>query len=464
MSQVAPAPRRSPFAAFFVGLWDVANFTRKLVLNLIFFGLLFLVFIFFIIAAGSGGVKPLMERTTFVLAPEGRLVEQFTADPATRALAKALGDKSAEEVQLRDLLRAIEAAQKDEKIERMLLRVDQLQPTGYASLREVAAALAKFRASGKQIVAFGENLSQTQYLLAAQADEVYLDPMGSLMLEGLGRYRQYYREGLQDKLGVDVHLFKVGEYKSAAEPYVLDAASKEAKEADLYWMNDVWQRLLADIAKVRKTTPEALAAGIDTLPEGIAAAGGDLAKYALQQKLVDGLKTQEEVEDLLIERGVADEDSDTGFRAIGLTGYLTQLDAKINPLDKRPQVAVVVAEGEITDGDQPAGRVGGLSTSALLREARDDDDVKAVVLRVDSPGGGVYASEQIRREVAALKKAGKPVVVSMGDLAASGGYWISMNADRIYADPSTITGSIGIFGMIPTVPRTLEKIGVRTCS
>ena len=462
MSQVAPAPRRSPVAAFFVGLWDVANFTRKLVLNLIFFGLLFLVFIFFIIAAGSGGVKPLMERTTFVLAPEGRLVEQFTADPATRALAKALGDKSAEEVQLRDLLRAIEAAQKDEKIERMLLRVDQLQPTGYASLREVAAALAKFRASGKQIVAFGENLSQTQYLLAAQADEVYLDPMGSLMLEGLGRYRQYYREGLQDKLGVDVHLFKVGEYKSAAEPYVLDAASKEAKEADLYWMNDVWQRLLADIAKVRKTTPEALAAGIDTLPEGIAAAGGDLAKYALQQKLVDGLKTQEEVEDLLIERGVADEDSDTGFRAIGLTGYLTQLDAKINPLDKRPQVAVVVAEGEITDGDQPAGRVGGLSTSALLREARDDDDVKAVVLRVDSPGGGVYASEQIRREVAALKKAGKPVVVSMGDLAASGGYWISMNADRIYADPSTITGSIGIFGMIPTVPRTLEKIGVRT--
>ena len=462
MSQVAPAPRRSPVAAFFVGLWDVANFTRKLVLNLIFFGLLFLVFIFFIIAAGSGGVKPLMERTTFVLAPEGRLVEQFTADPATRALAKALGDKSAEEVQLRDLLRAIEAAQKDEKIERMLLRVDQLQPTGYASLREVAAALAKFRASGKQIVAFGENLSQTQYLLAAQADEVYLDPMGSLMLEGLGRYRQYYREGLQDKLGVDVHLFKVGEYKSAAEPYVLDAASKEAKEADLYWMNDVWQRLLADIAKVRKTTPEALAAGIDTLPEGIAAAGGDLAKYALQQKLVDGLKTQEEVEDLLIERGVADEDSDTGFRAIGLTGYLTQLDAKINPLDKRPQVAVVVAEGEITDGDQPAGRVGGLSTSALLREARDDDDVKAVVLRVDSPGGGVYASEQIRREVAALKKAGKPVVVSMGDLAASGGYWISMNADRIYADPSTITGSIGIFGLFPTVDRGLAKLGVRT--
>ena len=365
-------------------------------------------------------------------------------------------------MQLRDLIRVIESARDDKKIERVVLELDKLQPSGFASLREVAASLQQLRASGKQLVAYSESMGQSQYLLAAQADEVYLDPMGGVVLEGLGRYRQYFRTGLQDKLGVDVHLFKVGEYKSAAEPYVLDAASKEAKEADLFWMNDVWQRLLADIAKVRKTTPEALAAGIDTMPEGIAAAGGDLAKYALQQKLVDGLKTQEEVENLLIERGVADEDSDTGFRAIGLTGYLTQLDAKKNPLDKRPQVAVVVAEGEITDGDQPAGRVGGLSTSALLREARDDEDVKAVVLRVDSPGGGVYASEQIRREVAALKKAGKPVVVSMGDLAASGGYWISMNADRIYADPSTITGSIGIFGLIPTVPRTLEKIGVRT--
>ena len=199
------------------------------------------------------------------------------------------------------------------------------------------------------------------------------------------------------------------------------------------------------------------------MPEGIAAAGGDLAKFALQQKLVDGLKTQEEVETLLAERGVADSDADGGFRRIDMPAYLAQHDAKHLPIgDKRPQVAVVVAEGEITDGEQPAGTVGGKSTSALLREARDDDDVKAVVLRVDSPGGGVYPSEEIRREVAALKAAGKPVVVSMGDLAASGGYWISMNADRIYADPSTITGSIGIFGLIPNVTRTLDKIGVRT--
>lgn len=456
--------RRNPVASFFIGLWDVMNFTRRLILNLLFFGLLLLILVLFVFAMGKGASsgRALQDRTTLVIAPEGRLVEQFSADPVSRALAKAIGDNSAEEVQLRDLVRALDAAREDKKIERVVLQLDKLQPSGFASMREVAASLQELRASGKDIVAYSDNMSQWQYLLAAQAKEIYLDPMGGVVLEGLGRYRQYFRTGLQDKLGVDVHLFKVGEYKSAAEPYVLDAASPQAKEADLFWMNDVWQRYLGDIATARKLDAAQLAAGIDTMPEGIAAAGGDLAKFALQQKLVDGLKTRGEVEDLLADRGVADEDADGGFRSINLDAYLAQLDARRSPVDSRPQVAVVVASGEIAGGDLPAGRVGGESTSALLREALDDDNVKAVVLRVDSPGGEVFASEQIRREVVALKAAGKPVVVSMGDLAASGGYWISMNADRIYADPSTITGSIGIFGMIPNLSRALGKIGVHT--
>ncbi|MFK3846690.1 signal peptide peptidase SppA [Stenotrophomonas sp. NPDC078853] len=459
-----PPARRNPIAAFFIGLWDVMNFTRRLILNVLFFGLLFFILVALVVAAGmgAGASKSLQDRTTLVIAPEGRLVEQFSADPVSRAFAKAMGDTSAEEIQLRDLIRAIDAAREDKKIERVVLELDKLQPSGFASLREVAASLQQLRASGKQLVAYSESMGQSQYLLAAQADEVYLDPMGAVLLEGLGRYRQYFRTGLQDKLGVDVHLFKVGEYKSAAEPYVLDAASPQAKEADLYWMNDVWQRYLGDIAKARRLDPAQLAAGIDTLPEGVAAAGGDLAKFALQQKLVTALKTREEFEDLMVERGVADGDAEGGFRSINLGAYLGQVDAGRSPVDSRPQVAVVVASGEISGGDLPAGRIGGESTSALLREARDDDDVKAVVLRVDSPGGEVFASEQIRREVVALQAAGKPVVVSMGDLAASGGYWISMNADRIYADASTITGSIGIFGMVPNVARALDKIGVHT--
>lgn len=459
-----PLPRRNPVAAFFIGLWDVMNFTRRLILNLLFFGLLFLLLAGLVAVAGmsAGGSKTLQDRTTLVLAPEGRLVEQFSADPVSRALSKAMGDTGSTEVQLRDFIRVIEAARDDKKVERVVLELDKLQPSGFASLREVAAALQDLRAQGKQVVAFSQSMSQSQYLLAAQADEIYLDPMGSVLLEGLGRYRQYFRTGLQDKLGVDVHLFKVGQYKSAAEPYVLDAASPQAKEADLFWMNDVWQRYLDDVAKARGLDAAQLAAGIDTLPEGIAAAGGDMARFALQQKLVTALKTREEFDTLMTERGVADDDADGGFRNIGMSDYLAHIDARRNPVDARPQVAVVVASGEISGGDLPAGRIGGESTSALLREARDDEKVKAVVLRVDSPGGEVFASEQIRREVVALQAAGKPVVVSMGDLAASGGYWISMNADRIYADPSTITGSIGIFGMVPNVARSLDKIGVHT--
>ena len=312
--------RRNPVASFFIGLWDVMNFTRRLILNLVFFGLLFLILILFIVAMGKSATSKasLQDRTTLVIAPEGRLVEQFSADPVSRALGKAVGDKGADEIQLRDLIRALEAAKTDKKIERVVLELDKLQPSGFASMREVTVALQELRAAGKQVVAFSENMSQSQSLLAPQADEVYLDPMGGVVLEGLGRYRQYFRTGLQDKLGVDVHLFKVGEYKSAAEPYVLDAASPQAKEADLFWMNDVWQRYLADIAKARKLDPAQLAAGIDTMPEGIAAAGGDLAKFALQQKLVDGLKTREEVDTLLTERGIADDDADGGYRNVNL--------------------------------------------------------------------------------------------------------------------------------------------------
>ncbi len=451
---------RGPILSLLKGLWDAMNFTRRLILNVIFFGLVLLL----LAALGTSKpqVMPVESRSTLVIAPEGALVEQYTVDPTSRALAQALGDKRNEEVQLRDLLTAINAAKDDKRIERVLLRVDRMRFSGYAAIREVAQALADLRASGKQIVAFGESFDQAQYLLAAQANEVYLDPMGGILLEGLSRYRQYYREGLQDKLGVDVHLFKVGEYKSAAEPYVLDAASPAAKEADLFWMNDVWQRYLADVAKPRKLDAAALGASIEQMPADIAAAQGDLARYALNQKWVDGLKTQEEVESLLTERGVADDSADGGFRQVSLDRYVASLNGALPDFGDKGHVAVVVAEGEIQGGEQPPGTVGGESTAALLRDARDDDSVKAVVLRVNSPGGEVYASEQIRREVVALKKAGKPVIVSMGDLAASGGYWISMNADRIYADPSTITGSIGIFGLLPNITNTLAKVGVHT--
>ncbi|HQZ31730.1 MAG TPA: signal peptide peptidase SppA [Arenimonas sp.] len=453
MSHSQPGPIRR----FFGGIWNTVNFARRLVFNILFLLVLFLMLVAIL---ANPGVQPLQEKTALVLDMNGVLVEQFTSAPVDRVVNQATG-QAQPEIQLRDALHAIRAAKDDARIDRIVLLTDGFNAAGFAAMRDLAAALRDFRASGKQIVAFGNNMEQKQYYLAAQADEVYLDPMGGVLLEGLGRYRMYYRAGLQDKLGVDVHLFKVGEFKSAAEPYVLDAASPAAREADLFWMTDIWQRFVADLAQARKLDVDGINAMINELPARVQAASGDLGKLALDEKLVDGLMTSQEVEKLLMERGVADDDG-TSFRQIDLKGYQAHLMRENLGIDSRPKVAVVVAQGEIFDGEQSPGTIGGESTSALLRQAREDETVKAVLLRVDSPGGAVFPSEQIRREVELTKAAGKPVVVSMGNVAASGGYWISMNADRIYADDSTITGSIGIYGLWMTVPRVLEKIGVST--
>ena len=435
------------------GLWNSVNFLRRLVFNFIFLLVLAVV----LVALFSSG-HTLPDRNVLVIAPQGEVVEQSSVDAMQRALSRAMGQPQAE-VQLRDILRALKSAARDARIERVVIRPDQLSGIGFAALEELDQAITEFKKSGKQIVAYADGMDQKQYFLAALADEVYLHPDGAVLLEGLARYRPYYREALQDKLGVNVHLFRVGEFKSAAEPYILDGASAESREADLHWMNDVWQRYLADIARLRKTDAAMLQANIDGFAAQVESVQGNLGQLALNQKLVDKLLTQDQVRDLMIERGVKDPDTQS-FRQVSMDDYLAFIDRENITFGSSPKVAVVVAQGEISSGDLPPGQVGGVSTSNLLRQAREDGDVQAVVLRVDSPGGEVFPSEQIRREVELLKAAGKPVVVSMGNVAASGGYWISMNADLIYAQPSTITGSIGIFGLYMNFPDTLAKIGV----
>lgn len=446
-----------PFRKFFGGLLNAVDLTRRVVLNGLF--VIFLLVLALVIFGRSGPLQ-IQGDTTLVVQPEGTLVEQYSGSAMSRAMDKMQGEDT-EEVQLRDLLGAITRGEKDPRITRMFLRVDRLNATGMASLHEVAAAIKSFRKAGKEVVAYGENMDQKQYYLAAMADKVYLHPSGSLMLEGLGRYRQYYREGLQDKLGVDVHLFRVGEFKAAAEPFIMDHASAESKEADLFWMNDLWQRYLGEVATARNLDAKELDAQVNDLPNLVESVGGDLALMAKKQGLVDGLATADEVRETLWE-GQPDNEDGTSFRQVWMDEYLGVLGRETVPSLGGDQVRVVVAEGEIGDGDLPAGKIGGESTAALIEEAREDDRVKALVLRVNSPGGAVFPSELIRHQVELTRNAGKPVVVSMGDMAASGGYWISMNANRIYADPSTITGSIGIFGMVPDLHRALEKLGVRT--
>jgi protease-4 len=452
---MAETPRKPNFFVRFVRfLWGGVNFARRLV-----FGGLAL-FLLIGILASLGGKGPVLEqKTALVIAPKGSIVEQYSGSPADRALSKALGEEVLE-IQLRDILRAIEGAAADPHIDRIVIVPDLLASAGYSTLMEIGAALKRFKASGKEIIAFGDGMAQTGYYLAAHADKVYLHPEGAVLLEGIGRYRTYFKDAF-DKFGVEARLFRVGEFKSSGEVYVRNDASPEAKEADLYWMGDLWQRLLADISTLRKIEPGKLAADIDNYVALIKASDGDLAKLALEQGLVDELKTRDEVRAILVEKGAPDEEGKT-FRQIDAADYAAYLQRTDMLNAGKPAVGVVVAEGEIVDGDQPPGMVGGDSTARLLREAREDENIKVVVLRVDSPGGGVFPSEVIRREVELTRAAGKPVIVSMGDLAASGGYWISMNADKIYASPSTITGSIGIFGLWVNFPQALGKLGLRT--
>jgi protease-4 len=443
--------RPGVFVRFVRGVWNALNFTRLLVFNLIF------VVIVVAIVIGFFSARPMLQpRTTLVLDPKGQVVEQYTVDAAQRALGNIAGDE-AKEVQLRDLLHVIDAAARDARIERIALIPDDLGGAGLATLHELGGALDRFRAAGKEVVAVSGGLDQSQYLLAAHADRILLDPDGSVTIEGFASYRSYFKDAL-DKLGVQVHLIKVGQYKSAAEPYVLNEASEASKEADRFWMGALWNDYLAEIAGLRKLDANKISDDIAHYDERVAAQSGDLARLALEQKLVDQLATRADARKYLRDKGAA-EGSD-GFRQIDFKSYLATLGPDIAHLGS--EVAVVVAQGEIVPGERPPGMVGGRSAAQLIRAAREDDRVKALVLRVDSPGGDAYSSELIRREVEQTRDAGKPVVVSMGDVAASGGYWIAMDGDEIWAEPTTITGSIGIFGLFMTIPDTLAKIGVHT--
>ena len=459
MSTPPPLGRpRQPngFLAFLRVFGRGLNIVRLIVLNVVFFTFLGL-FVLMLLALGAARhINDIQDSSVLVLQPQGRLVEQYSVSPLQRAMSKLSGDE-AKEVQLRDLVGAIDAAAKDARITRIVLDPSHLQSGGFAALTEAGAALDRFRAAGKPVIAWGAELDQYQYYLAAHADRVLVDPQGGLFITGLANYRLFYKD-LLDKLGVNVYLFRVGQFKSAAEPFILNHASPEAKEADSYWMGGLWDGYIGEIAKLRKLDASAVRADIDNLPDRLAAAQGNLAKLALDEHLVDGLATRSELLDMLRSQGVPAGKDGHGIRAVDLAHYASAVPSR----DKlgADAVTVVVAEGEITSGKQSPGSIGGESTAALIRSAREDKHTKALVLRVNSPGGEVYAAEQIRREVALTRKAGIPVVVSMGDVAASGGYWISMNADQIYAEPNTITGSIGIFGMYFTVPGALGKLGV----
>jgi protease-4 len=438
---------------FLRGLWRFLDGLRRvlhLLLLLALFGL--------IVGALRESIPRLPEKGALVIHPSGEIVEQLATVPLERALTEASEQREPQTL-LWDLTDAIRAAARDPRIQALLIETDDLAGVGQVKLEELAAAIAAFRASGKKVIARGSYYLQGQYYLAAQADEVYLDPFGFVLLDGYERYSMYFKDAL-DKLGIDVHLFRAGRYKSAAEPLIRRDMSPEDREESRAYLQALWNGYRSAVARARGTTPEAIAHYAESFAASVRAAGGDTAAVAKAAGLVTGLRTARQVDARMAELVGADPDNDS-FRQVSQQDYLRVLRAERRLRHGRgAQIGVVVASGEILDGIQPPGSVGGESTARLLREARLDRDIRAVVLRVDSPGGSVFASEQIYREVAALKRAGKPVIVSMSDLAASGGYYIGASADEIIASANTITGSIGVFAGVPTFNRGLGKLGI----
>lgn len=437
-------------------IWRGLDATRRAVLNVVFFGLL----VALLVALGSGGKPKVPKGCALVVKPVGAIVEQVEGNALDRARAELVGG-STEQTLLKDLVDAIDAAREDERIKAVVLDLSEVGGAGMTKLEDLKAALGRFRATGKKVIATADSYDQYGYYLAAHADEVWLNPQGLLLLEGFSRFATYYKDGL-DRLGVDWHVFRVGEYKSAVEPYLRNDMSPEAKEANLAYLSDLWGSYLADVAAARKMTPEKLGDYIDRLPEHLKAAGGNGARAALAAGLVDKAEPRDVLRKRVIELVGEDEAKHT-FKQVAYQDYLKALDDdRFGRKAKGDLVAVVVAKGTISDGSRPPGQIGGDSTAALIRQARNDKNVKAIVLRVDSPGGSGFASEVIRRELEVARADGKVVVTSMGSVAASGGYWISMASDEVWASPNTITGSIGIFGMFPTVDKPLAKyIGVR---
>lgn len=445
-------------AKLFKGLWAGINFSRRLVLNFLF---VLLVILFIVSITSDDNEINVADTSVLRLNLNGPIVEEKVyVDPIESAINDATqsNDEPAE-ILLDDIINVIDQATEDKRISVILLDLQKMPSAHLNKLKQITLALERFKASGKKVIASGYYYSQAQYYIAAHADEISMHPYGGVEIQGFGMYPLYFKDALE-KLGITQHIFRVGTFKSAVEPFIRNDMSDAAKEANNVWLGALWKEYKQDVAAVRPFDEANFDETMDVFLAKMQAVNGDSGKYALEHQWVDSLKTNQQVRQQLITL-VGTEETGKTFNQVSFKEYLSLVKSPIefdNPMTEK--VAVVVARGTISDGERKAGEIGGDSTAALLRKARLDDKVKAVVLRIDSGGGSMFASEVIRAEVLALKAAGKPVVASMSSVAASGGYWIASAANEIWAAPSTITGSIGVFGNFMTFENTMAKLGV----
>ncbi|MEC7560414.1 MAG: signal peptide peptidase SppA, partial [Pseudomonadota bacterium] len=426
---------------------------RNFVLNSVFVLAILLVFGSLLGSCESDSVP---EGSALVINPRGALVEQ-TAPPVSFPDVLFMGGV-VEETAIGDVLDAISYAADDDDIKLLLLNLDELSYASSAQSLRIGEALASFKESGKQVVAYADYFSQYQYHIASYSDALYMHPMGQALLTGYGGNNLYFREMLQ-KLSINVHVFRVGDFKSAVEPFTRDDMSDEAKLANKTLYGGLWNYLLEDIARNRQIPRTEVETYSEQFSVLLQKSGGDMARAALEAKMVDELLTRDQVRSRIADQ-VGWIEENRQLNAIGMDRYL-RLRQQSPDAPATDEIAVLVAQGTIMEGDAP----GIAAADALIRKIRDarfNDQVKALVLRVDSPGGSAFASELIRQELELLQLAGKPVVASFASVAASGGYWISATADAIVSEATTITGSIGIFGVIPTFENSLDRLGIHS--
>ncbi len=450
------ARKPSLIARFFHGIWRTIVVLYTLLLLVVLVGVpLGIYFTFFYHPRPT--VSP---DSALVWAPVGSLTEQSTA--GVESLVGAVFSASPRQSVVRNLITALDRARHDKRIKLAFLKLDSLGAAEPGQVQDLDAAIDRFKHSGKPVVAWSDAYDQAQYEIASHADKVAVDPMGYVFLTGYGVSHLYYKDAL-DKLGVQVNVFRVGKYKSFAEPFTRNNMSPAARKENKAWMNSLWRTYRKTVSARHQVTPQAVNRYIDHFADHLQHEHGDTARLAQQAGLVDKVATLNDVRRNLGVR-IGAHAKNGRLHPIDQTRYL-QATGGDNPApDNHKRIALVVVEGDIIDGASVPGSAGGQTIARLITAARHDQHVKAMLLRVNSPGGSITGAERIRRAVVATRAAGKPVVVSMAGLAASGGYWISMNANQIWAEPSTITGSIGVFGIVPTFAKTLHKLNIHTDS
>jgi len=416
----------------------------------------FVLFLVIVIAALSSEQETVPEDAALVINPAGSIVEELEL-PSPALIPSGLNVSAPNQTNLHDLVATIRYAAHDPRIRLLVLKLDQMEATSLPKLQEIRRAIEAFKQTEKMVIAVGPNYSQSQYYLAATADQVFLNPLGVTAISGFSVYHNYFKE-LLDRLQIDIQLFKAGEYKSATEPLVRNSMSDADRMANQQIIDVLWSEYKTDLATMRGIKPERLQDVLDQPSKFLSEHGNSLAELAKAEGLVDALADHGNIESY-ISGAMGRQTGD--YPSIELNQYMSAVKG-VGEAKQKDRVGIITVSGMILDGKQPPGTVGDESMLDMLVQARKDPDIKAVVIRVDSPGGSAQASEVIRAEILRLKASGKPVVVSMGSVAASGGYWLSAPADEIWASPTTITGSIGAFGVLANAEKGLNKLGIHS--